>query len=59
MRQIFQTFEGIDVLAIERLSPIQRLNLNMNDEHRKIYKCLGEHARTCYELTSGGRRWDC
>lgn len=50
MRRVFQMFEGIDVLTIESTGPPQRLILNVNDEHQKIYKYLGEEVRKCYEL---------
>ena len=49
MRRVFQMFEGIDVLDIHIDETKQQLILNLNDEHRKIFKYLGEDVRKYYE----------
>lgn len=50
MRRVFQMFEGIDVLKIETGGPPQRMILNLNEHHRKIFSYLGEEVRKCYEF---------
>ena len=49
MRRVFQMFEGIDVLEIQTAETTQKLILNLNEEHQKIFRYLGEDVRKYYE----------
>jgi len=48
MRRIFQMFEGIDVLLIQRPLGIQRQVLNLKPIHLHILDLLGPEVKKCY-----------
>ncbi|MDQ7029190.1 MAG: IS1634 family transposase [Ardenticatenia bacterium] len=48
LRRIFQIFEGIDVLIVEKAQGIERHVLNLTTLHRRILRLLGPHVQKCY-----------
>jgi transposase len=51
MRQVFQIFEGIEVLTIEHPDGRRsRVVLNLSELHRRILDLLGWHVQKCYLL---------
>jgi len=48
LRQVFQMFEGIEVLLLATEGTQQRLILNLTDLHRRILELLGGHVQRCY-----------
>jgi transposase len=50
MRRIFQVFEGIDVLMIQRPLGTQRQVLNLKPIHLHILDLLGPEVKKCYIL---------
>ena len=48
MRRVFQIFEGIDLLVIQRPEGVERVVTNLNDVHWRIVRLLGSHVEKYY-----------